>query len=1631
MKRAKKDNSLRFKVITAVWVVFIFVAIMLTAVPVKASAADSLQDQVIRLDLSGDTLQFGGFPSLRDVSDYIDADQFKDGMEDEDELLNSLYEKVEGAVAGLSGKVDVSGCGLTQEEAAIIVSDVLNAEPRYFYVEGASVVIDSEDGTVDSILIDYAADSEAVIAEYENAVAKILSGVDQRWNDEEKIFYLHDYIVTHCEYDYVSYNSGNTKGAATAYAAIIKKLAVCSGYSSAFSDLANRLGIETSFISSDKMNHAWNLVTLNSKHYFLDCTWDDPGTRAWYSCSHKNLLLSQTGITATGHDSKDWVASYKESTVYGLYDDKTYDDADWHDADFSPVVCLSDRIIYLNKNGRIYAYGCNASDPQVIIDEDSLGRWPAWGQAGSYSQTFGTMTACGDGVFFNDSDHLYKLNVTGKTYDTVYTLSESEASKGQIFGISSEGTFILYDIGTTRNAADKVTDGRFDVSSSVNYIALDKSLITFEDIKGSATIRATVSSNNAPAVTWSSSDTSVATVTGGVVTPVGYGSALITATSGNLRAGCRVNVDTTWQKDYTYSGRFPGTSWEDQWRYVEAGFSMKITGYNGEDKSITIPSSAVMDGRKFTVTGIEISGDAAPEEMKLASGMELNSFFIKKCSTLKKADLSGADVSKLTDLSHVFSGCTKLSELNLSGWDTGAVTTLYNMFGECGELTSLDLSGWDTSSVTNMGFVFNKCAKLESINLNGWDTKAVTSMEAMFYNCASLKTLDISSFNTAAVKDMQYMFAGCKEITALDLSHFNTSKVTNMNDIFRSCTKLEQLDLDGWDMGKVGSGDGYAQYMLGGDTALMKIVCPKNLKFDVKLPNKLSDAEGNEYTTLPKNLKSSITITKHVPVTSISIYEGDSPAGRITMKIGEERTLRAVVEPQNADADLVVWTSSDPSSVSVSNKGVISALKDAEDVKITASVPADNKSASIYVTVNTKLEGVSIDPHEDKSVAIGSKLNLKYVVKPEGASVTSAVWKSSSPSVASVDDKGVVTAKAEGEADISITLDDKYSDSIKVKVVDKIVPIVDILLDKNTMELNAGDSEYLHVTKDPIDSTDVVSYLSGNSKVATVDENGLVKGMSEGETDITVTCGELKKTCHVRVYDRLTGISFRKSSYSIGTDETVNIPVVIAPSGFKAAIHWDVTGDKDAVSYTVSTDGTYISITGLYKGKVTVTATATDASREPVITKQASCSVTVAGSQIIEPVKGLTVEGLEKEYIYLGQPVVPDVLIYYDGIRLVGKKEYTIKCINNKEPGTAYMSIKGTGNYAGTTAALSYKIVEGKAGDVSIKKAVVSGIAPKYTFTGDPITIPDLRVSLDGNELTENEDYLVSYQNHIDAGRASVVISGMGDYKDTITKKFEIAPADIRAVYVDSLSSTYMAGGAKIYPELKYLTDNGSYTLKYGVDYKLEWSRNNKPGNGTLAIYGKGNFTKRSTRNFTIAQGNLNDTVMVLQSKQFKADQKGSSYMAKVKIYDVSGKTLTPDKDYALEYYDETKGIIIDKTTPKGAVGYGDLITVVARPGSKGNYKGSVRCQYYALDTSIPITKVTVTSIPVQEYTGEEIRPQVTIGGLTEGIDYEVSAYYNNVRKGTATVLIRGKYRYSGYRLIKFKIIPKSLSVSL
>ena len=146
---------------------------------------------------------------------------------------------------------------------------------------------------------------------------------------------------------------------------------------------------------------------------------------------------------------------------------------------------------------------------------------------------------------------------------------------------------------------------------------------------------------------------------------------------------------------------------------------------------------------------------------------------------------------------------------------------------------------------------------------------------------------------------------------------------------------------------------------------------------------------------------------------------------------------------------------------------------------------------------------------------------------------------------------------------------------------------------------------------------------------------------------------------------------------------------------------------------------------------------------------------------------------------------------------------------------------------------------------------------PAQTYTGTALK-PPVTLKWKGTAMSQKTDYTVgSYKININAGTASVTVSGKGKYTGQADKTFTIKPASITAASIGAITEqTYTGTALKPAPVIKF---NGK-TLKKGTDYTLSYANNKEAGTAKVTVAGKGNFTGSKTCSFKITGKAKDDT---------------------------------------------------------------------------------------------------------------------------------------------------------------------------
>jgi uncharacterized protein YjdB len=243
---------------------------------------------------------------------------------------------------------------------------------------------------------------------------------------------------------------------------------------------------------------------------------------------------------------------------------------------------------------------------------------------------------------------------------------------------------------------------------------------------------------------------------------------------------------------------------------------------------------------------------------------------------------------------------------------------------------------------------------------------------------------------------------------------------------------------------------------------------------------------------------------------------------------------------------------------------------------------------------------VTLD-QETLSLTTGSTGTLKATVKPPAA-LQAVTWSSSDETVATVDEKGVVTAEAPGTATITASAGEGINATCTVTVT---TPVTGVTLDQETLSLTTGSTGTLKATVKPENATNqTVTWSSSDETVATVDEKGVVTAVSAGTATITATATNGTESKEDDKSDSCTVTVTKRSSNSGSPTTTTTTTTTTNSDGSQTTTTTDkatgtttsTTTGKDGATTTVETkkDGTVTTTNKTAQGVTTSAVTGQD-----------------------------------------------------------------------------------------------------------------------------------------------------------------------------------------------------------------------------------------------------------------------------------------------------------------------------------------------------------------------------------------------------------------------------------------------------
>lgn len=298
--------------------------------------------------------------------------------------------------------------------------------------------------------------------------------------------------------------------------------------------------------------------------------------------------------------------------------------------------------------------------------------------------------------------------------------------------------------------------------------------------------------------------------------------------------------------------------------------------------------------------------------------------------------------------------------------------------------------------------------------------------------------------------------------------------------------------------------------------------------------------------------------------------------------LGESITLKKEILPTKS-TDTVTWKSDNSNIALVDAKGVVTAVSQGS-CDITATTASGIKS-TVTVKCVIPADSISLDV-ETRSVYQSKEFNLTAQLSPAD-SRQRIVWRSSDPSVVSVNSKGKVTGSSFGTATVYAATASGAETSCVVNVVAK---AEQLSLDVKNLALNIGDDRQLHAVIFPSyspETTDKCTWNSTDEKIATVDENGVVRAVGVGSCIINCkTSGDLISKCRVQVKQPAQIAEITSDVDNIYIGQTAQLKLKLIPENTTDNVEWSCEDDSIA---RVTSQGV---VKGRAAGTVMITAKA-------------------------------------------------------------------------------------------------------------------------------------------------------------------------------------------------------------------------------------------------------------------------------------------------------------------------------------------------------------------------------------------------------------------------------------------------------
>lgn len=397
-------------------------------------------------------IQSGGFPEAPQSGLRLYA-----SAQSADDTFAEAKAALKQGLETFQTEIDISEYQISIDKIKSVYEQVVNENPELFFVSGTFYYSYTSSQTVTSVRPYYQLDGKEIEpeelkeeqktrineqrGELEAVVNEIIAQVDSKWSALEKALFLHDYLATHAQYDTGS----------DAYTILTKGTGVCQAYTLAYRLLLNRVRIPSGTVSSESLNHIWNLLQIDGNWYHVDVTWDDPTKDRIGRVRHENFCTSDEKreklVNEAMKNEENW--TFKQDWVYSpaVSASSRFDSSYWANVDSA--------FVPLNKNWYYLSYVSDGSfvlmqtkDP---IEAGSRNKaidavWQDRVDGGYWIGLFSGLSRYQNALIYNTPDTIYRYDPENGKPQELHTLTDAERAVGDIYGSVVYGDELKYTL---------------------------------------------------------------------------------------------------------------------------------------------------------------------------------------------------------------------------------------------------------------------------------------------------------------------------------------------------------------------------------------------------------------------------------------------------------------------------------------------------------------------------------------------------------------------------------------------------------------------------------------------------------------------------------------------------------------------------------------------------------------------------------------------------------------------------------------------------------------------------------------------------------------------------------------------------------------------------------------------------------------------------------------------------------------------------------------------------------------------------------------------------------------------------------------------------------------------------------